>query len=803
MIWLKRITLLFICLVVLVIGSASWLTWQSLPRVSGDITLPGPEANIDITRDHNGIPYIQAQNEGDAYFAVGYVHAQDRLFQMEFMRRLGAGRLAEILGKQALGSDQFMRTLGLYGYAEQNVTALSPETRMVLERYAAGVNAWLATRQQPLPPEFQLLQFTPEPWRPADSMVWQKLMSLSLAGNWRDELLRAKLLKLLPPQRVAELWPDLVAGSPTTLAAHDFNPAQVAGTLIELIDAYAPPTLASNIWALSGEHTNSGKPLLASDPHLGYQAPIIWYLARLEWPGQFRGELGSEVRSGATTPGVPFTIIGHNMYTAWGMTTTHADLQDLFIEKLTADGGYETPSGSAMFEERTEVINVRFSDPVTLRVRRTRHGPVVSDLAAFQNGDSPQDTVLALAATMLRDDDRTANAVYDMSKSRSVGDTKEALSQFEGPQQNFMYADRFGGIGFSAPALVPIRASGDGTVPVPGWSGEYDWQGWVPYEELPHSMNPASGRLVNANNRPVPEDYPYLIAASFPAGYRAERIDWRLNELAQKQAKWQDMLSIQTDAVSTAVHDILPRLLNVTRSENQTTNAVLTALHAWDGAMDRARPEPLIFLSWIDFLKEGLLKDDLGEAYASLRGVNPVLLRNILTGQSNWCDNVLSAPKEDCGQIASQALEKALKWLSERDETTGADPLTWRWGDFHRAQFAHPLFGMVPGLSALTTVEIEADGSDNTVNRGGYRSARGRAPFLNTHGAGLRAIFDLENLDQSRFITAVGQSGHPASPHYDDLNESWRDGGMLTLPPAHTLTNAEKLTLLPLAKAIE
>ncbi len=800
MIWLKRIALLLIGLFVLVITTVSWLTWQSLPLVSGDVTLPGPEDKITITRDSKGIPYIQAQNEADAYFALGYVHAQDRLFQMEFMRRLGAGRLAEVLGSQALGSDQFMRTLGLYRYAEKNVTVLSPETRLVLERYAAGVNAWLDNRQQPLPPEFQLLNFTPEPWRPADSMVWQKLMSLSLAGNWRDELYRASLLDFLPPERVAELWPDLVAGSPTTLASHTSDPPmQVANTLIELIDAYAPPTLASNIWALSGEHTRSGKPLLASDPHLGYQAPIIWYLARLEWPS----EAGVEVRSGATTPGVPFTIIGHNTHTAWGMTTTHADLQDLFIEKLTADGGYETPNGNAAFEERTEVINVRFSEPVILQVRSTRHGPVVSDLAGFQTSTPQQDTVLALAATMLRDDDRTANAVYDMANSRSVADTKEALRQFEGPQQNFMYADRYGGIGFSAPALVPIRASGDGTVPVPGWSGEYDWQGWVPYEELPHSLNPVSGRLVNANNRPVPEDYPHLIAASFPAGYRAERIEQRLDELGQNQANWQDMLAIQTDAVSTVVQDLLPRLLEITTSEDNTTNTVLAALRAWNGTMDRNRPEPLIFLSWIDFLKEGLLKDDLGAAYGSFRGVNPVLLRNILNGTFSWCDDVVSAPIEDCAQIASEALEKSLAWLSDRNETRGDNPLAWRWGDFHRAQFAHPLFGMVPGLAALTTVEIESDGSDNTVNRGGYRSARGRSPFLNTHGAGLRAVFDLENLDEARFITAVGQSGHPASSHYDDLNQAWRDGEMLTLPPASAVSGSNTLTLLPLAKASE
>lgn len=789
--WIKRGLAGIAALMTLGLLALVGLTWGSLPVTNGTFTLPGPDAPIEIRRDTRGIPYVKAETEGDASFALGYLHAQDRLFQMEFMRRLGSGRLAEVLGERALSSDRFMRTLGLYRHAEANFEGLSKETRHVLRRYADGVNAWLNHQSRPLPPEFQLLMYTPEPWSPADSLVWQKLMSLSLAGNWRDELLRSSLLRSLTSEQVEALWPDLRPGGHTTLAALQSEvPLGFAKTLMAQIDAHAPPTLASNIWVLDGQHTASAAPLLASDPHLGFQAPIVWYLARLEWPG--------EVRAGATTPGVPFTVIGHNGHTAWGMTTTHADLQDLFIERLVNEDSYETPEGPVPVEKRTEVIKVRFSDPIKLAVRTTRHGPVVSDLAAFRRDSDEAGTVLALSATMLRDKDSTATAIYELGHSRTVQDVKAALSLFDGPQQNFMYADTAGGIGFTAPGLVPLRKKGDGSIPVPGWSGDYDWEGWVPYENLPHSLNPDSGRLVNANNRPVPEDYPFLIAASFPASYRADRIEKRLAELDPQSADVDNMLSIQLDHVSEMAVDLLPILLNRLTPESAVAVQTQSLLKNWDGTMARDAVEPLLFLTWIEFIKEGLLSDELGTSYASYRGNRAVLIRNILTNDSAWCSNEVPDQADDaCDQVVSQALEDALAWLSMRPEHVEKNLDQWRWGVFHQAQFSHALFGLLPGLSNLTTVVVETDGSDHTVNRGGYRSARGRSPFRHSHGAGLRAIFDLADLDQSRFMIAVGQSGHPASPHYDDLAMPWRDGDMTTIPPFATIDPNDAIRLEP------
>ena len=791
--WLKRIGLFLIALLTVVTGSGAWLTWNSLPLVDGTVKLNGPDSTISITRVSHGIPFINAASEGDAFFALGYVHAQDRLFQMEFMRRLGAGRLAEVLGTRALGSDRFMRTLGLYRHAQANVAALDQTTQNLLTRYADGVNAWLNTRSHPLPPEFQLLQISPEPWVPADSLIWQKLMSLSLAGNWREELLRAQLLQRLSPDQVAQLWPDASPNSLSTIAAAENSvPSDIAATLIKEIDRYAPPTLASNIWTIDGQHTKSGKPLLASDPHLGFQAPLVWYLVRMDWPGG--------TRVGGTTPSVPFPLIGHNGHVSWGVTTTHADLQDLFVERLTTDGRYITPDGPEPFEVRQERIEVRFDDPVTLTVRSTRHGPVVSDLAAFSQTKRQADTVLSLSATMLSDDDRTAEGIYRVSNARTVDEVRDALVLFEGPQQNFMYADILGGIGYTAAAKVPIRRKGNGTVPVPGDTGAYDWQGWVPYEELPHGLRPSSGRLVNANNRPAPLDYPHLIAASFPEGYRAQRIEERLDALVGTGATAQDMFSIQLDSQSAMARDLLALLINNAAPQSTRGREALALLRDWDGTMDRARPEPLIFLAWMDELKNAILADDLGSSYSSFWGGRIRLIKSILTDQTHWCDRGESEVLESCPVIISEALDSAVSWLETRPELNGLEVNEWRWGIFHKARFAHSLFGFVPGLSKLTTVEIETDGSDHTINRGGYRSTRGRAPFRHGHGAGLRVVFDLADLDQSRFIIALGQSGHPASGHYDDLNLMWRDGGSLTLP-AEPGNPVSTLILEPLPKA--
>ena len=497
-----------------------WLSaYRALPDHDGFIVAKGVTAPVTVVRDANGIPMITAAAETDAYFALGYVHAQDRLFQMELMRRRGHGRLSELIGAVGLSSDRMMRTLGVYRRAAKDLKGLDPAVLAAFENYAAGVNAWIA-EGNPLPLEYKLLWVGPEPWTPADSLVWQKLMGLSLSGNWDDELVNAALIAKLGPEKAAALHPGVRPGDPVTMARLvPVLRTLPADALHAALTAVAQPTDASNVWAIAGARTQSGAPILANDPHLGFQAPGLWYFAGLKAPGL---DL-----FGATVPGVPLHMIARNADVAWGITTTHSDTADLFIEKLGADGKtYETPEGPREFDERAETIYVRFGDPVTLKVRETRHGPVVSDVLRRPEGANdliPEPYLLALSAALLAPEDRTAEAVYLINHATDAARFIEGIAKFHAPHQNMMFADRSGAIGYYSPGRVPMRKAGNGLVPAPGWDGSHDWSGWIPFEELPR-VTAGAEILINANNKMVGDTYTHLIAAQWPDSYRAKRI---------------------------------------------------------------------------------------------------------------------------------------------------------------------------------------------------------------------------------------------------------------------------------------
>ena len=463
---LLRVLVGFLILLLVVLGGGYFYLRSSLPQIDGHITVEGLGAPVTITRDADGVPLITASNDADAAFGLGFAHAQDRLFQMETMRRYGAGRLSEIFGARAIGIDRQMRVLGLYRLAETSFGHLSAPVRRGFEAYAAGVNAFLATHCGALPPEFQLLRFAPEPWRPADSLVWGKVMDLELTGNYRRELLRARLARSLTSKQLAFLYPEYPKDAPTTLAALAAIYRHLP--LDPLYASLAPkigPIYASNNWVVGGAHSASGKPLLANDPHLGFSAPGVWYLARLKTPER-------EI-TGGTAPGVPLVVIGHNDRIAWGFTTTASDVADLFIEKLDPNdpSRYLTPEGSAPFATRQETIAVRDAAPVTMTIRGTRHGPVLSD--ALPTGTVETGYVLALAATFLGDDDRSAEALWSAGRAGDWREFRAAFENFVAPQQNIVFGDSGGEIGFIAPGRIPIRRSGNGWLPVPGWTGAY------------------------------------------------------------------------------------------------------------------------------------------------------------------------------------------------------------------------------------------------------------------------------------------------------------------------------------------
>jgi penicillin amidase len=784
--WLRRslyvLTGLLVLIVVIGAGGYLWLR-TSLPQTAGTIAVPGLAGEVAIVRDGDGVVTIRADSEADAFHALGFAHGQDRLFQMERMRRLGAGRLSEVAGADTIGIDTYMRILGLYRLAEAEAAALPGDMRATVDAYAAGVNAFLETHSGALPPEFQLMGISPEPWRPADSLVWGKLMAMQLSGNWSEELLRYRLSGRLSPAELNELWPappndDL--GVPQAEKPDDR--ADLSPRLSDLLGEKG----ASNSFVVAGSRSASGKPLLANDPHLGLQNPIQWYLVRIETPG---------LRLvGATAPGVPMLIIGHNGHIAWTFTTTHSDTQDLFLEKLLPDDPtrYAGPDGPMAFATRQEIIKVDGDDDVALDVRQSRHGPILSDAPSLEWRDETQ--VLALAWPALASDDATALALYRINRARNVEELRTALNDFDSPMQNIVYADTAGHIGFLAAGRMPVRKklSSAGEMPAPGWTGDYDWTGFLQLTALPQAVDPAVGWIATANNDIRPPGYAPFLGAGWEAPYRFRRIADLIAETPKHTAE--TLAAIQLDTLSPAAQAALPGLLKRLQrpeTEREAEKSAADLMRTWDFTVGRERPEPLIFTAWLMELNNTLLRDRLGPYFKDYARFNfSDIVKLTASNESPSCNDAGSAPRKTCDQRVTEAFVAAIEKL---EDAYGSNPSRWRWGDAHRARFGHPLFDRIPVLRDLLHDPIATDGDNFTVNRATPRIDFESVVYPDVHGAGLRVVFDLADLDRSKFIIAGGQSGNPLSAHYGDQIEWWRDGRFIEIKGA----GVEVLTLVP------
>lgn len=757
------LTLLFLAAIV-VAGSYLWLR-SSLPQTDGTIAVKGVNAAVTITRDAHGVPTIKAQSDADAAFGLGYVEAQDRLFQMDLMRHAGAGRLSEWFGAVTIETDKTMRTLGLYRAAEAQYPLLSPELRAVFDAYAAGVNAYLATRHGALPPEYQLLRVAAEPWEPADSLVWGKLMDVQLTGNYRQELLRARLAQRLKPEDLAVLYPDYDAKAPVTLGAVDLD---------KILPGLPPVLPASNEWVVDGKHSESGKPILANDPHLGFATPGVWYLARVETP--------QETIAGVVSPGEPLIVIGHNTHIAWGFTTTGGDVEDVFVEKLDpADAThYLTPVGSQAFTTRDEKLLVKGGQPVTLTVRSTRHGPVI--------GEAGSGEVLAVQVTWLQGEDRTPQALWDAGHAHDWDSFRNAFKNAVAPEQNVTYADIDGHIGFLAPATVPIRAQGDGMAPVPGWTGENEWTGTIPFDELPQGVDPPSGRFVAANNKIVPDSYPYLITKRWELPYRAQRITELLDRTPMQSPE--TAAAMQADVASTAARQLLPLML-VGTPQSAAGQEAIRRLRAWDQRMSRDRAEPLLFIAWLREFNREILADKLGPLFDGYWALHPDVIENVLANHPDWCDNRETSQVETCPGQLGAALDRAIEGLTQR---YGGDMSSWPWGNVHAASFPHAIWAHLPVIAGWLGVAIPDGGSFDTIDNATMFAGSEAQPFTAVHGTSMRMIVDMADPAAARFVIAPGQSGNLLSPHYGDLLPVWRDvgyvvfgddasGGVLTLAP--------------------
>jgi len=764
--WSARVlAFVVLALIVLVVTVGLWLS-SSLPAWNGNAAVAGLEQRAEIVRDTVGATHIQAESETDAYFALGYAHAQDRLWQMDTYRRIGAGRLAEVVGPPGLIADRFTRTLGLYRAAERQAANAPPSLRAALDAYAAGVNGYLAAHEGPWPPEFTLLGYRPEPWRPADSLVLGKLLALMLGGNWFDELRRAALLERLPPEDVAFLMPTDLDDGPVTLGQAARLPVD-ADRLIAAVPGLLRPRRASNAWAIDGRHTESGKPILASDPHLGLTAPGIWYLAVVRAPGF--------AMTGGTVPGMPVHLVGHNGRIAWGLTTTYGDLTDLVVLDVADEGmRYVGPDGPEPFTVREEHIAVRFGSDVTLQVRETRYGPVISDILDGAAAHAGEDAVVALQASALQDADGTPAAMYALNRATDWASFRESLRSYGAPQQNILYADTAGTIGFFAPALVPLRSAGRGLVPARLPNGA--WTGFVPFDGLPQQANPATGVLYNANNRIVGSDYPYFISADWEPPFRAERLAEALRADAVPRSP-EGHAALQADTVSTMARRLLPAMTALLPDSARASPAG-AALAAWDNRMEREATAPLIFAAWYAHLSSRVFDDDLSEQGGR---VDPRRLDQVLRNDmTRWCDDRRTASVETCAEQTAAAWDAALADLSRR---YGADLGAWRWGDGHPARFTHPLLSFLPGVPHWMGITVASSGGNFTLMRGGHGATEGL--FVNGHGAGYRAVYDLDDLSRSLFMVAPGTSGNPYSRFFAEHAADWRDGHSFRLPPDH------------------
>ncbi|HEY0821374.1 MAG TPA: penicillin acylase family protein [Rhizobacter sp.] len=781
--WIRRgaWTLLWLALAIAI---ALWIySRRVLPTTQGTLTLlGGPKAELRIERDADGIPTIKAATRDDAFFGLGYVHAQDRLWQLETHKRIAAGRLAEAFGESALETDKFLRALGVRRAAEQQWEQISAEGRAALTAYAAGINAYVQNELSARPPEFMLTGVQPEPWQPEDSMGWATMMAWDLGANWSGELLRLRMALQLPVDRIHELLPPYPGEKPLATADYAalFRSLKLNANLGQAALSAAPESgiegVGSNNWVLAGSRTETGKPLLANDPHLKLTAPALWYFARLEAPG-FKV-------AGATMPGLPMVVLGQNEHIAWGFTNTGPDVQDLYIERVNPNdpGEYQTPEGWAKFESFTETIKVRGKPEVTLTARSTRHGPVISDVGGATEGlvaSTRPAYVLAMRWTALDRDSGTLDAALAFNKARSVPEFIAASGKHLAPMQNMVVADVEGRIGMVSAGRVPVRKPENdlkGLVPAPGWDARYDWSGVLEPTWTPRETDPPRGWIATANQRIHPADYPHFITSEWAAPYRQQRIEQLLD--AKPKHSLESLREIQADVVSLGTQRLLPWLQKA-RSPHALAGAAQQQLAGFDGTMAADRAAPLIAWAWARQLTVGIFRDEVGAALfdrliatRSFReGLEGVLDRN----DAWWCDDKNTPAQESCDDQVNAAFTRA---LDELQALQGAEVAKWQWGQAHQARSEHRPFSRVKLLAKYFELRTPVGGDTYTVNVSRVSQkpdATTGELYLDEHGPSFRALYDLGDPSKSRFMHSTGQSGIVFSPLYRSFVDRWRE----------------------------
>ena len=736
----KILRYFFLSLFFLLLGAVLFLVaefYYSIPKIKGKCSLEGLSSEVRVIKDTWGVPHIFAQNEKDLYFACGYVHAQERMWQMDLNRRAGYGRLSEVFGEKTLEKDRLLRNFSLREVALRDFGQVSSKMKDLLVCYTKGVNAWMNSRRWNWPPEFLLLRYRPEPWQPLDSLLVRGIMALFLSYEYQNEVMRARLVKRLGPEEALTILEEGAVIPSCEMEALSLSP------LLEM-----PGNQGSNSWVLQGSRTISGKPLLANDPHLEISLPPIWYEVHLNCP--------TMNVVGVSIPGSPLVILGHNPHIAWGMTYSTADCQDLYLEKFNdSKDMYLNGKGWEPLRKVQERINVRGRrEAERMEVLWTERGPVVSPLIV-------ETQVPVSLRWTVYEGGRTFEAFYLLNKARNWEEFKEALKMFDAPSHNFVYADRYGNIGYYLSGRIPLRPIEAALYPFPGWVEDGQWQGRIAEEEKPHLFNPEKGYIVTANNKIIPEDYPHYVSLDWDAPFRAERIEELL--LQKEKHDVETLKPIQNDILSKKAELILP-LLQV--GDKTALKESLNILREWDLQVNSQKGAAL-FLAFMDALHKEVFQDELGEDFERFdflyRRKKAGLLRILSEPSSPWYDDKETDSVEDRERIFELSLERAKQWLEKR-----CGPVeNWDWTKTHTITFRHVL-SQSPFLRFFNRGPYPLDGNAFTVKVSFSIRDSGI-----THGVSYRQIIDLSDHRNSVCVITSGQSGHVLSRSYDDQIPLW------------------------------
>ncbi|MEH2044305.1 MAG: penicillin acylase family protein [Nostoc sp.] len=810
--WLRKrfkITLIFLLVLgLLLVGFVTYTVRQSFPQESGTIQIPELKAEVTVQRDKWGIPHIYAANSHDLFMAQGYIHAQDRFWQMDFWRHIGSGRLSEMFGSSQVDTDKYLRTMGWARVAQQEIQEINAEMKAYLEAYADGVNAYLAEHQgSALSLEYAVLKFLnpgykPEPWQILHSLTWGKVMAYDLGRNFESEIERAILLKTLTHNQVEELFPPYPKDLPVILpelqqetgeaAEERDNNVEVLLNYPDVLPALKSITkpmmaleqligptgigIGSNNWVISGQRTATGKPILANDPHLGVQIPSIWYEVGLYCTPK-SAECPYNV-SGFSFAGMIGVIIGHSDRIAWGVTNVQSDVMDLYIEKINPKNPnqYEVNGKWVDMQLVQETIQVAGSQPIVQTVRYTRHGPILSDVSpnlkqfkSSQPLELPQNYAVALRWTALAPS-KLGYAIPQINRAQNWQEFRTAASNYDVPAQNLVYADIDGNIGYQMPGKFPIRAKGDGRYPVPGWTDEYEWQGYIDFDKLPKSFNPSQGYIATANNLVIRE-YPYLITADWVYGYRAKRIVEMISQQTEA-ISLKDVQQIQGDDRNLNAQTLVPLLQSITVNTPRL-QAAQKLLQDWNLQLGMTSPAAALFEVFWKHLLTDTFHDQLPEKYFPDGGDRwyAVVANLVKQPNSSWWDNRNTPKVENRDQILQQSLTEA---VDELELIQSKDPNNWNWGKLHTITFRNATLGksgVAPIEALFNRGAFATSGNGETVNANRWIANKS---FEVTDIASLRMIVDLGNLDNSVAIHTPGQSGHAFHNHYNDMVEPWR-----------------------------